>query len=486
MAKKEDMFDDGRLQTVEENSTFDNLRKDEVAEYQEKYRNINRTISATVGLTNPVAGAIMYITGENKLSDENVYKEYYIPQNEQELRDLANEINVYETKNELQNRYENAAAGIDTQSSVPVCNENSLEADTSNMEAETQCIYVVRGAKMHCNCGSHIRMLNLPRSHGVYINDHPMVHQLDCIVGDNYNISTFGVCQSAEGQPDTPTVLLALEEYDENLNSIGTLDENIKGPACSPAIIGGWQDTYRDTRIVDNGDKDPSDKAKNANDLSKGYPATTTLSYLVCKYGGIIHLYSSGQEYEEEDDRVLPKMNINNLEDLEKCISAYEEVLKEAMEGENINLEYIDKIINEMAETIAQSPFIRNNKNNVLQWIQMVNTNQPMDLKNRNGDDNIWIRISTFHGKEIPPDYIGNWLYGYVGASMFTKTAGVDDDNILKYGAGVAQIFSDALHGINPIDKLFDGKYTQYLDNDGDSEMIQDGIDDYDRIHSNK
>ena len=40
--------------------------------------------------------------------------------------------------------------------------------------------YVVRGALLHCQYGSHCRRLNLPRCHGVYTLQKPIVFKRDC------------------------------------------------------------------------------------------------------------------------------------------------------------------------------------------------------------------------------------------------------------------------------------------------------------------
>ncbi len=53
---------------------------------------------------------------------------------------------------------------------------------------EVQFPYLVRGAELYCNCGTHKRKLNLPICHGVYTNGQPMMHEEDCDVGDDKNI----------------------------------------------------------------------------------------------------------------------------------------------------------------------------------------------------------------------------------------------------------------------------------------------------------
>lgn len=61
---------------------------------------------------------------------------------------------------------------------------------------------LVRGALLKCNCGTHPRRLNLPKSYGSYVDEqmeHPFVSEKDCIFcegGSDGNITYFGVCKS--------------------------------------------------------------------------------------------------------------------------------------------------------------------------------------------------------------------------------------------------------------------------------------------------
>lgn len=130
---------------------------------------------------------------------------------------------------------------------------------------------------------------------------------------------------------------------------------------------------------------------------------------------------------------------------------------------------------------------------NYILFIEMVNTNKPIDLKNRafNGNNaSIWSRgwkgnpLENGNLSKPSADYLGNYLYGYYGAGSLLAT-----DDILKYGAGIAQQVSDSnimnLKDIESV-KLF-GEWNKYMDNFGDSEDIQDGINAYNKkINKNK
>ncbi len=125
--------------------------------------------------------------------------------------------------------------------------------------------YVVRGALLFCNHGSHRRRLNLPRCHGVYALKHPVMFKPDCVV--NVNIPSFGVCDSTDNKTGG-SVCYKTEDG-------GT----VKGTPCVPIIVGTWDDVHDDTHIGE-----------------EGKAALITRSFLVCKYKGLIEILRSGQE----------------------------------------------------------------------------------------------------------------------------------------------------------------------------------------------
>jgi len=165
-------------------------------------------------------------------------------------------------------------------------------------------LYLVRGANLRCDKGTHIRKLNIPKDHAAYITREPMIHKLDCVPSDKENITTFGVCESDDIynlSPRPPTITLQRRKYNEHNGDLMDSEEdlgNVRGPACTPTIVGTWMRTHNDTRIVDNGDKDPTDKDKDNDDPTKGYPAATTESFLVCYCGGFISPVSCGQNFD--------------------------------------------------------------------------------------------------------------------------------------------------------------------------------------------
>lgn len=128
------------------------------------------------------------------------------------------------------------------------------------------CKYVVRGAKTECSCGSHKRKINLPISHGSYVNSKPMMNEQDNKV--EQNISYFGICDSPKN-PNNETIYLAHEDN----------GSTISGKRCCPKILEKWDITKENTKV-------------------EGKPALTTKSQLICAYDGIITFVNDGQQEE--------------------------------------------------------------------------------------------------------------------------------------------------------------------------------------------
>ncbi|MMZ64578.1 hypothetical protein D1872_269190 [compost metagenome] len=124
--------------------------------------------------------------------------------------------------------------------------------------------YIVRGACMACEYGSHKRKLNLPVSHGAFVKDRPMMNE------DDYgpdNISYFGICQNPDN-PSTETIYLVSEE-----------GQQISGKPCKPIFPEKWNNTKETTRV-------------------EGKPALTSESYQQCMYMGYVGFMTTGQEDE--------------------------------------------------------------------------------------------------------------------------------------------------------------------------------------------
>ncbi len=152
------------------------------------------------------------------------------------------------------------------------------EAETKQ-EEELQYPYAVRGAKIYCTCGSHIRRLDMPASHGAYIRDKAMMNETDCKVGIDQNIPPFGACfsENKDGIDIKINDATDLMPYaDENGNPVEP-QLPIEGKLCEPKLAEQWQGAQEDT-LVD------------------GKPALKVDCCITCSYGGTIAFMDSGQE----------------------------------------------------------------------------------------------------------------------------------------------------------------------------------------------
>ena len=152
------------------------------------------------------------------------------------------------------------------------------EAEAQQVE-ELQYPYAVRGAKIYCTCGSHIRRLDMPASHGAYIRDKAMMNETDCKVGIDQNIPPFGACfsENKDGIDIKINDATDLMPYaDENGNPVEP-QLPIEGKLCEPKLAEQWQGAQEDT-LVD------------------GKPALKVDCCITCSYGGTIAFMDSGQE----------------------------------------------------------------------------------------------------------------------------------------------------------------------------------------------
>ena len=163
--------------------------------------------------------------------------------------------------------------------------EAEIQSQRSLKDENAPSNLVTRGALLRCSCGTHPRRLNLPQSYGVYATDerHPKMHQDNCIVGDDNNISYYGVCKS-NCTPEN-SCSICLEPY-VTPDGVKTSSEKVDGNKCVPVIVGNWFDPKEDDKIYDM-------------DVQSNIPCITANSFLVCKYGGIIEVLTSGQEFQE-------------------------------------------------------------------------------------------------------------------------------------------------------------------------------------------
>lgn len=154
-----------------------------------------------------------------------------------------------------------------------------IELQETQEAQEVHYPYVVRGATIYCTCGTHMRKLDMPVSHGSYIRDKAMMNKTDCKVGIDQNIPPFGACHSQEKDGidiiiNDPKDLVPFT--DEEGNPIEP-SLPIEGKLCEPKLEEEWLDTQEKT-LVD------------------GEPALAVNSTITCCYGGVIGFMDAGQE----------------------------------------------------------------------------------------------------------------------------------------------------------------------------------------------
>ncbi len=187
----------------------------------------------------------------------------------------------------------------------------------------------------------------------------------------------------------------------------------------------------------------------------------------------------------------------NKLKNKDDLSQAEIKSLQEKLESLNMDEKEIFQDISIMDELISMGTELNSmsaiaaHKNDMVNFFNLVYTDNPMDLKSRayvpkgtNREDgySIWARPwAKEDGGSFSRDYAGNWLFGYVGAEYFITPA---DGELLKYGAGLAQLISDVGdEGAwdKYVESLLAGNYGDNI-NPGDlsdAQMIQEGVDAY-------
>lgn len=127
-----------------------------------------------------------------------------------------------------------------------------------------QSEYVVRGADIYCDCGTHPRKINLPVSHGSFVSEKPMMNEADC--KPEINISHFGIC-THPSNTSGEIVHLILPD-----------GRQVSGKPCLLMLTGEpWTRTKTSVKV-------------------EGRSALTTESELYCTIGGKIKFGNSGQQ----------------------------------------------------------------------------------------------------------------------------------------------------------------------------------------------
>lgn len=162
------------------------------------------------------------------------------------------------------------------------------------------CIrYVVRGAILHCTMGTDIGFLDLPQSHGSYVNGFPLMIDTDSVPFDN--IPSFGGCKGSCGKnqmlysPNNHVPSFSISGNNQAQSSIAAVSEpsdfkDLNGNIfscylCTPFTAERWSEAYASTRIW--------------KESTMGLTGEKALifpnSFLTCLHGGTIKLVTHGQ-----------------------------------------------------------------------------------------------------------------------------------------------------------------------------------------------
>lgn len=168
----------------------------------------------------------------------------------------------------------------------------------------------------------------------------------------------------------------------------------------------------------------------------------------------------------------------NNVDD--KIVNAIEKDLSKVLQNSDID---IKQILRNMADDVIEVNGTKNNPSPLeyIYFANLVDIGQPLDLKTRSYNDeynfSIWARQ---WGTNMSGDYLGNYLFGYFGQGYL-----MFNGDILKYGAGVAQGWSDK--DISKwIENMRKGNYGDNADEktgEKDAGFIQDGIGDFKKYY---
>lgn len=195
------------------------------------------------------------------------------------------------------------------------------------------------------------------------------------------------------------------------------------------------------------------------------------------------YLYLQHKDAFDEYDRVRLKYKDPQERKKSQEFNEAEKKLAEILQNSNIDIKAVARSMGNHAIEVSGV-----NSMDYMQFINMVDTGKPLDLKSReigSSKYSIWSRgwSQTIFKK---PDYLGNYLFGYYGeGTMLLK------NETLVMGAGIAQIWSDKdwvaiagySIGLTTFPKLTAVIWAinGYGDNDGDGEMIRDGIQDFEK-----
>ncbi len=203
------------------------------------------------------------------------------------------EENKDEKREQLIKARAESRANQDVAMAMMIADEKQAQIEAMNEMSGDTPTYVAHGAKMICSMGSREARLVLPMDHGVYLKNHPQMTADDCKALTN--IRCFGNCFSTENPAMKEAAADAVESYNEQnsgvINQIRSWFKMEPAPVdpsvemlsqciceCEPKIVAAFWEDANEKSLVDT------------------KPTITRKCIITCAYGGVIRIYTDGQD----------------------------------------------------------------------------------------------------------------------------------------------------------------------------------------------
>lgn len=264
---------------------------------------------------------------------------------------------------------------------IGVYQEDEIEASEESLEQYYS--YVLHGSQAYCEYGSRLARLTLPKCHGSYIHDMPVMTTEDCKAYEN--IKVFGFCSSLENPDRFAAVEDVMKKVKEDENLLDAMMNGINFLAKKVAKVFGCDsdtnDPYRGygKDVVENVLVQcrpvfaPADIWSGGTDklMINGKQALNSNCIMVCtKCGGHIRIANDGQENaiseqhdvtdfsEWKEGDPMPEPTERNKEALDKeleQLNARIESCSDQAEKDRLQAEYDakQKLSNELTDTVS-------------------------------------------------------------------------------------------------------------------------------------
>lgn len=242
--------------------------------------------------------------------------------------------------------------------------EKNGTVESSEESLQQSYSYVLHGAQAYCESGSRTARITIPKCHGTYMHDMPVMTIEDSKA--QVNIKAFGFCMARDNPDRLEKVQEIMADVEKDNNLLDKIMDGLSGPKKSlkssvdsifksgneeDECYGYSPDVYDSVTVMCNPTFAFRDVWQDSSDRLKinGVNALTSRCWIHCtksKKKGKIQLVDDGQENATSEQRgaadmanwkkgdPIPEANQGNLERLEENIAELEEQLKTANTGE--------------------------------------------------------------------------------------------------------------------------------------------------------